>query len=38
MMVYWNKVSWVSSYLDDVQLGVGEGPISVWFVRSIGSL
>lgn len=38
MMVHWNKVYLVSSYLDDVQSGVDEGPVRVLFVKSVDSL
>ena len=38
MMVLWNKVSPVSPSLNDVQSGVGKGPVRVWSVRSVDLL
>ena len=37
-MVWWNKVSLVSHYLDDVRSGADEGPVRVCIPKSIGSL
>jgi hypothetical protein len=37
-MTYWNKVSLASLYCVDVRSGVDEGPVSVWSIRSVGSL
>jgi hypothetical protein len=37
-MTRWNKVSPAFPYLAVVRSGVGEGPVRVWSVRSVGSL
>ena len=35
MMILWNKVS---PSLDDIRSGISEGPVRVWYVKSVDIL
>ena len=37
-MTLWDKVSSASPYLNDIRSGIDEGPVRVWFVKSVSSL